>query len=110
MYQGGEILLDKKISVNELSRIADAVRFNNHNNYFYFLFTLPFTSENKLVNWGTNQKKEDLEEKKIGKLLLELYVGEEDTRLNQFEISDDMIVTNYESEKKIFSTISNDSI
>ena len=108
MYQGGEILLDKKISVNELSRIADAVRFNNHNNYFYFLFTLPFTSENKLVNWGTNQKKEDLEEKKIGKLLLELYVGEEDTRLNQFEISDDMIVTNYESEKKIFSTISND--
>ncbi len=100
--------MDKKISVNELSRIADAVRFNNHNNYFYFLFTLPFTSENKLVNWGTNQKKEDLEEKKIGKLLLELYVGEEDTRLNQFEISDDMIVTNYESEKKIFSTISND--
>ena len=108
VYQGGEILLDKKISVNELSRIADAVRFNNHNNYFYFLLTLPFTSENKLVNWGTNQKKEDLEEKKIGKLLLELYVGEEDTRLNQFEISDDMIVTNYESEKKIFSTISND--
>ena len=49
-----------------------------------------------------------MEEKKIGKLLLELYVGEEDTRLNQFEISDDMIVTNYESEKKIFSTISND--
>ena len=96
VYQGGEILLDKKISVNELSRIADAVRFNNHNNYFYFLLTLPFTSENKLVNWGTNQKKEDLEEKKIGKLLLELYVGEEDTRLNQFEISDDMIVTNYE--------------
>lgn len=39
---------------------------------------------------------------------MELYVGEEDTRLNQFEISDDMIVTNYESEKKIFSTISND--
>ena len=39
VYQGGEILLDKKISVNELSRIADAVRFNNHNNYFYFLFT-----------------------------------------------------------------------
>ena len=108
VYQGGEILLDKKISVNELSRIADAVRFNNHNNYFYFLLTLPFTSENKLVNWGTNQKKEDLEEKKIGKLLWELYVGEEDTRLNQFEISDDMIVTNYESEKKIFSTISND--
>ena len=100
--------MDKKISVNELSRIADAVRFNNHNNYFYFLLTLPFTSENKLVNWGTNQKKEDLEEKKIGKLLLELYVGEEDTRLNQFEISDDMIVTNYESEKKIFSTISNE--
>lgn len=37
-YQGGEILLDKKISVNELSRIADAVRFNNHNNYFYFFY------------------------------------------------------------------------
>ena len=107
-YQGGEILLDKKISVNELSRIADAVRFNNHNNYFYFLFTLPFTSKNELVNWGTNQKKEDLEEKKISKLLLELYVGEEDTRLDRFEISDDMIVANYEKEKKIFSTISND--
>ena len=94
--------MDKKISVNELSRIADAVRFNNHNNYFLFSFNITITSENKLVNWGTNQKKEDLEEKKIGKLLLELYVGEEDTRLNQFEISDDMIVTNYESEKKIF--------
>ena len=101
-YQGGEILLDKKISVNELSRIADAVRFNNHNNYFYFLFTLPFTSKNELVNWGTNQKKEDLEEKKISKLLLELYVGEEDTRLDRFEISDDMIVANYEKEKKNF--------
>lgn len=109
-YQGGEILLDKEISVNELSRIADAVRFNNHNNYFYFLFTLPFTSENELVNWGTNQKKEELEEKKISKLLLELYVGGEDTRLDRFEISDDMLVTNYEKEKKNFSTISNDLV
>lgn len=52
--------MDKKISVNELSRIADAVRFNNHNNYFYFLFTLPFTSENKLVNWGTKSEKRGL--------------------------------------------------
>lgn len=109
-YEGGEIILDENISVNNLSRIADAIRFNNNNNYFYSLFTLPFTSDNKLVNWGANQNNNELEENKISKILLEIYIGEEDTRLNSFDISDDFFVTNYDDKKNIFESIPNELI
>lgn len=109
-YEGGEIILDENISVNNLSRIADAIRFNNNNNYFYSLFTLPFTSDNQLVNWGPNQNNNELEENKISKILLELYIGENDTRLNNFDISDKLIVTNYNDKKNIFEDIPNELI
>lgn len=104
-YEGGEILLDKKISVNSLSRIADAMRFNDRNNYFYSLFTYPFTDDNKLVNWYPNQSKEELEKKQIRKILLDIYIGENDTRLNNLNLTEDATVTNFDEQKHIFETI-----
>lgn len=110
VYKGGEIILDENISVNNLSRIADALRFNNNNNYFYSLFTLPLTSDNKTVNWSTNQNIEVLEKKQISKILLQLYIGTNDTRLDNFNISDDFTITNYDEVKKSFENIPNDLI
>lgn len=109
-YEGGEIILDENISINNLSRIADAIRFNNNNNYFYSLFTLPLTSNNKIVNWSTSQRIEELEKKQINKILLEIYIGEDDTRLDNFHISDDLTITNYDEQKNIFESIPNDLI
>ncbi|MBE6053967.1 MAG: hypothetical protein E7212_08650 [Clostridium sartagoforme] len=110
VYKGGEVVLDENISVNNLSRIADAVRFNNDNNYFYSLFTLPLTSDNKLVNWGTNQAKEELEKMQISKILLQLYIGEDDTRSDDFDLSDDLVIRNYDEKKKLFENIPNELI
>lgn len=110
IYKGGEIILDENISVNNLSRIADALRFNNDNNYFYLLLTLPLTSDNKIINWGTNQSKETLEKEQINKILLQLYIGEDDTRLNKVNISDDFTITNYDEVKKSFENIPNELI
>lgn len=62
-YKAGEIVLQESISVNNLSRIADAIRFNGNNEYFYSLFTLPLTKTNQIVNWGTNQSQNELEKK-----------------------------------------------
>lgn len=109
-YQGGEIILDENISVNNLSRIADAVRFNSNNNYFYSLFTLPITSDNKIVNWNTNQSSEELEKNQISKILLEIYIGEDDTRLDNFNVSDDLTITNYDEKKGIFEVIPDELI
>ncbi|WP_195245582.1 transglutaminase domain-containing protein [Clostridium celatum] len=110
VYKGGEIILDENISVNNLSRIADALRFNNDNNYFYLLLTFPLTSNNKIVNWGTNQSNEILEKKQISKILLLLYIGKNDTRLDKFNISDDFTITNYDEVKKSFENIPNELI
>lgn len=110
VYKGGEVVLDENISVNNLSRIADAVRFNNDNNYFYSLFTLPLTSDNKVVNWGRNQTKEDLEKMQISKILLQLYIGEDDTRADDFELSDDLVIRNYDEKKKLFENVPNELI
>lgn len=105
VYEGGEIIPDEAISVNNLSRIADAMRFNDKNNYFYSLFTFPLTSDNRLVNWYTNQSEEELETKQISKLLLEIYIGENDTRLNTWNFSEDATVTNFDEQKHLFETI-----
>lgn len=110
LYKGGEIILDENISVNNLSRIADALRFNNNNNYFYSLFTLPLTSNNKIVNWGTNQNSEILEKKQISKILLQLYIGEDDNRLDNIDVSDELIIVNYDEQKGLFEKIPDELI
>lgn len=108
IYKGGEIILDEPISINNLSRIADALRFNNNNNYFYLLFPLPLTSDNKIVDWNTNKSSNELEKKQIHKILLEIYIGKNDTRLDNLTLSNDFVITNYNEEKNVFESIPND--
>ena len=76
----------------------------------YSLFTLPLTSNNKIVNWGTNQNSEILEKKQISKILLQLYIGEDDNRLDNINVSDELIIVNYDEQKGLFEKIPDELI
>lgn len=104
-YQGGEVRLKEQISPKSLARISDTIRYDGERKYWYFVVLYPFDEENVSVLTGVEQPKEDLERKSISKILIEVDLGENQWKLENFALKYDEEKNDKLSNYKEFKTI-----
>ena len=66
-----EITLENPVSVYNISRIADAVRESQRDNYWNFIFTYCFNSQGEIINLDINQPEEEFHKEQISKILVQ---------------------------------------
>lgn len=69
-YDGGEFVLQDMISINNLSRICDAIRYSGDKDYAHWVFTFPFSEDNRYLDCSIDQEEELFHKKQVYKLVI----------------------------------------
>lgn len=104
-YEGGEIRLEEPISIKSLDRIIDTIRSDGERKYWYFVVPYCFNKDNMSILTSLEQSEEALKEKSISKILIQIDLGENQKKLDNFKLEYDkkniVKLTNYEEFRTI---------